>query len=167
MPTLGADCQIILSHADINAGAPDGFMLADNTAIATQRSAVQLTGSGTFTEQTKLFATIVCADNVFLPNGARDARSRQQVYNELVAFLSKRSGLNVTTPVGIYAGMMALAHLATESHYPGYTVVVCCFSNTNVAFPPADPALYALSSWVDETTYSGPMNWGDSYWRSS
>lgn len=171
MPTLGVDCQIILYHADLDSGLGAGFMLADDTALAAQRTAVEqtpATGSApaVYTEQTKLFASIVCADNQRLPNGARDPRTRAQVYASLAAYLAKRAGLSVATPVGVYGGLMCLAHLATESHYPGYSIVVCTFTNTNVAFPPADPVAYASSAWVDATTYTGSMNWANSLWRS-
>jgi hypothetical protein len=172
MPTLGADCQIILFHPDLDAGLGAGFMLADGTATAAQRIATEATTAtptapATYTEQTKLYATIVLADNTPLPNGSRDTRTRAQVYAQLIAYLSKRSGLAIQTPVGIYSNMLCQGHLATESHYPGYTLVVCTFTNTNVAFAPADPVAYALSAWVDQGSYAGSLNWGNSYWRSS
>ena len=165
MPTLGTDCQFALYHADVNAGAGDGFMTADGTAVAAQRSAMQIT-TGTYTEETKLFASIVCADRMQLPNGARDTRTRAQVYAALIAYLQKRSGLTVSTPAGVYTGMFCLAHLATESHYPGYSVIVCTFSSTGAAFAPANVVSYNASKWIDPGTYTGTMTWGNSVWRS-
>jgi hypothetical protein len=171
MPTLGLDCQIILAHPDLNSNAGDGFMLADGTAVSAQRTATEVTpatglAAAVYKEETKLFASIVCADNVPLPNGGRDARTRAQVYASLIAYLSKRSGLSVTTPVGVYSGLFCNSHLATESHYPGYSLVVCTFSNLNAAFVPADPVAYSSSFWVDAGSYAGAMNWGNSIWRT-
>jgi hypothetical protein len=165
MATLGVDCQIILTHPTLAAGAGEGFMLADNTAVAAQRSALELT-PGTYKEETKLFASIVCDDYHRLPNGARDTRTRAQVYAALIAYLSKRSGLTVATPVGLYTGLFCVAHLATESHYPGFTVVVCTFNSLNAAFMPPNLLSYNASKWVDPGTYTGTMTWGTSIWRS-
>jgi hypothetical protein len=168
MATLNDDCQISLTHADVNGGLPTGFMLVRETAIAAQRSALELT-TGTYTEETKLFASIVCEDYQTLPNGGRDTRTRAQVYAALVAYLTQRSGLQVETPVGLYVGMYCVNHLATETHYPGYSVIVCTFNNLNAAFAPADPVGYANSHWYrEDLTPAEPnyLTWGTSYWRS-
>jgi hypothetical protein len=165
MATLGTDCQIILTHPSLNLGAGVGFMLADNTAVAAQRSALELT-PGTYNETTKLFASIVCDDYHELPNGARDTRTRAQVYAALIAYLAKRSGLTVATPVGVYTGMFCVAHLATESHFPGYSVIVATFNSLNAAFAPPSLLAYNDSKWVDPGTYTGAMTWGTSIWRS-
>jgi hypothetical protein len=171
MPTLGTDCQFILAHADINGGTPTGFMLADGTAISCQRSANEVTPAvgnnpAVYKDETKLFASIVCADYLQLPNGQRDSRTRAQVYAALISYLAKHAGgLSVTTPVGLYANMFSLSHLATEAHYPGYSLVICTFSNLNTAFAPVDPFAYSSSQWVDVGSYAGAQNWGNSLWR--
>ena len=165
MSTIGTDCHIILYHPDVNAGLGTGFLVVDNTALAAQRSATEVT-TGTYAETTKLFASIVCADYLKLPNGARDTRARAQVYAALISYLAKRSGLTVATPVGTYTGMYCLSHLATESHYPGYSIIVCTFNSSGAAFAPASIVAYENSKWVDPLTYTGDRNWGNSVWRT-
>ncbi len=165
MPAIGQDCHLILYHTDISSGLGDGFLVAEETAIAAQRSAIE-TIPGVYTESTRLFASIFIADYSRLPNGARDTRSRTTVYQKLCEYLAKRSGLSVVTPAGAYVGMFCTSHLATESHYGGYSIVVCTFNSTNAAFTPCDPAAMALSYWVDPATYSGDRNWGNSIWRA-
>src|SRR5512141_323220 len=99
MATLGEDCHLILYHADVSAGAGTGFLVVDGTAISAQRSATEVTSNPpVYTETTKLFASIVCADYLKLPNGARDTRTRAQVYAALIQYLQKRSALTVATP---------------------------------------------------------------------
>ena len=165
MPTLGEDSHLILYHADISAGAGTGFLVVDDTAISAQRTAMEII-TGTYTETTKLFASIVCADYLKLPNGARDTRTRAQVYAALLQYLQKRSGLTVATPVGTYTGMFCLSHLATESHFPSYSIIVCTFNSSGAAFAPASIVAYENSKWVDPATYTGDRNWGNSVWRT-
>ncbi len=167
MATLGEDAHVILYHADISAGAGTGFLVVDGTAIAAQRSAMEVTSNPpVYTETVKLFASIVCADFQKLPNGARDTRTRAQVYAALIQYLQKRSGLTVATPVGTYTSMYCLAHLATESHYPGYSIIVCTFNSSGAAFAPASIVAYENSKWVDPATYTGDRTWGNSVWRT-
>ena len=164
MPTIGADCHLILYHADVNAGDGDGFLVVEGTAIAAQRSAIE-TIPGQYTETTKLFASILCADRARLPNGGRDTRTRLQVYQALVAYLAKRSGLSMVTPAGGYVGLFCTSHLATEQHFGGHSIIVCSFSSLNAAFAPADPVALATSKWVDPATYAGDRTWDNSVWR--
>ncbi len=164
MPTIGEDCHLILYHASVSAGLGDGFLVAEGTAIAAQRSAIE-TIPGAYTESTKLFASIVIESNSRLPNGGRDTRTRTQVYQKLCEYLAKRSGISVTTPAGAYVAMFCTNHLATENHYGGYSIVVCTFNSTNAAFTPCDPVALANSFWVDPVTYTGDRTWDNSVWR--
>jgi hypothetical protein len=164
MPTIGDDCHLILYHADVSAGLGDGFLIAEGTAIAAQRAAIE-TLPGVYTAQTKLFASIYCADVARLPNGGRDTRDRLTVYRKLCEYLAKRSGLTVVTPAGAYVNLYCLSHFATESHYGGYSLIVCTFNSVAAAFTPADPVAFATSFWVDGATYTGDRNWGNSIWR--
>jgi hypothetical protein len=61
--------------------------------------------------------------------------------------------------------MYALSHFATESHYGGYSLIVCTFNSVAAAFTPADPVAFATSYWVDPATYTGDRNWNNSIWR--
>ena len=164
MPTIGEDCHLIIYHADVSAGLGDGFLVAEGTAIAAQRSALE-TLPGVYTEAAKLFASILIADKARLPNGGRDTRDRTTVYLKLCEYLAKRSGLSIVTPAGAYAAMFCMNHLATESHYGGYSIVVCTFNSTNAAFAPCDPTALAMSFWVDPATYTGDRTWSNSVWR--
>jgi hypothetical protein len=165
MPTIGVDCNFILYHTDVSGGLGDGFIIADGTALAAQRSAIE-TIPGVYTESTKLFASVLCADNARQPNGGRDTRTRLQVYQKLAEYLAKRSGISVVTPAGAYVAMFCMNHLATESHYGAHSLVVCTFSNTNAAFTPADPYAMAMSFWVDPNSYTGDRTWDNSVWRA-
>ncbi len=164
MPTIGTDCHLILYHANVSANAGDGFLVADGTAIAAQRSAIE-TIPGVYTASAKLFASIFIADYARLPNGARDTRSRVTVYAKLCEYLAQRSGISVVTPAGAYVAMFCTSHLATESHYGGHSIVVCTFKSTNAAFTPCDPVALATSEWVDPATYTGDLKWDNSVWR--
>ncbi len=164
MPTIGEDCHLILYHASVSAGAGDGFLVAEGTAIAAQRSAIE-TIPNAYTENAKIFASIFVADKAPLPNGGRDTRTRTQMYLKLCEYLSKRSGISVVTPAGAYVNMFCVNHLATESHYGGYTIVVCTFNSVNAAFTPCDPVALATSEWVDPVTYTGDLTWDNSVWR--
>jgi len=164
MATIGEDCHLIIYHAGVSAGAGDGFLVAPDTAIAAQRAAIETT-PGVYSESVKLFASIYLADKAPLPNGGRDTRSRVTAYQKLCEYLAKRSGLSVTTPAGSYVAMFCTSHLATESHYGGYSVVVCTFNSTGAAFAPCDPVALATSFWVDPATYTGDRTWNNSVWR--
>ena len=85
----------------------------------------------------------------------------------LVSFLAERSGLALTCAPGVYGSLYCQGHIATETHFGAVGEVSCQMGSVGAAFAPADLALYAVSAWVDEATYAGAMNWGNSYWRNA
>jgi len=161
MPTLGVDCQVILQHADVNGGVAVGFMLASEAtiggAVSVQRERFD-NGDGTFDEKEKFFFSVPCANNVRLPNNSVDARTRQKIYDDLIAFLAKNSGVTLYTPVGVYGSLYCLGHLATENHHPALSVITCQFRSDSDVFAPADPTIYLGSYW------DGTYKWDEAYW---
>jgi hypothetical protein len=97
-------------------------------------------------------------------NGGRDdlrdqPGSRAADYALLSSYLERRSGLEVGTPVGVFANLGALGHASNEIHLPGSSLVRCQFNNVGTYWPPVDPAQLGLSTW------DGTLSWATSYWR--
>ncbi len=164
--TLGENCHVILSHADIDAGAPYGFVSPkDGTVREGGAQFIREVDSETTTYAdisagTRLWINfdVICADDLREPNGAQHAASRLTDYAKLVEFLGKGEGIQLTTPVGTFANLGALGWSADERHLPKYSIIRCQLNNVGFYFPPADPARLALSQW------DGSLTWETSYW---
>ena len=78
-------------------------------------------------------------------------------YALLSSYLERRSGLEVGTPVGVFANLGALGHAANEIHLPDRSLVRCQFNNAGTYWPPVDPALLGLSTW------DGTLTLGDEF----
>ncbi len=75
------------------------------------------------------------------PDGSPRSGSRAADYALLSRYLERRSGLEVGTPVGVFANLGALGHAANEIHLPTQSLVRCQFNNAGTYWPPVDPAL--------------------------
>ena len=163
---LGENCHVILSHAEIDAGAAYGFIspkdgtVREGGAQFIRQVDSESTTYADISAGTRLWINfdIICADNLIEPNGAKHAPTRLQDYQKLLEFLDKASGIQCTTPVGSFANLGALGFSADERHFPKVSIIRCQLNNVGYYFPPVDPALLAQSMW------DGPLTWETSYW---
>jgi len=168
MVTPGVDCNIALSHALVNNGAPFGFLLDDSKeagpAVSVQREAV-LQDDGTFLDNQKYFFTVILADKLPNPDGSSHLEDAASMYAALMRYLSQHSNLALLTPSGTFSGLYASGHYATEVHYPDVTLVTVQMSSSGTSFDPVDVTRFILSEWVDGAVYAGDMTWLTTYWR--
>ena len=164
---LGENCHLILAHAEIDSGAPYGFISPKDHTVREEGAQFirQVeSDSTTYTDissGTRLWINfdVICADDLIEPTGAQHAKSRLQDYAKLLEYLSKPSGIQLTTPVGSFPNLGALGFSADERHYPRHSIIRCQLNNVGFYFPPVDPAFLDLSIW------DGPLTWETSYWR--
>ena len=159
MPTIGTDCHLTLTHADINGGDPYGFILQrtnnqDDPPVVIQRK-VAADGDVTI----NVFFNVLLADDLIDPDGGKHSASRTAMYAMLMLYLAETDGLTLTAPVGAIADVGASGHSATETHYPGYSVVACQLTNAGTYYGPVDLTAFGLSVW------DGTLFWNTSYWR--
>lgn len=163
---LGDNCHVILSHADIDAGAPYGFIspkdgsIREGGAQFIRQVDSETTTFSDIASGTRLWINfdVICADDLIEPSGAQHSASRLTDYAKLLEFLSKPSAIQCTTPVGTFANLGALGFSADERHLPEHSIIKVQLNNVGYYFPPVDPALLASSMW------DGPLTWETSYW---
>jgi hypothetical protein len=167
IPVIGEDCHVILSHADIDAGADYGFISPKDDSprecgaqfvreVTSESTEVTDTTSGT-----RLWChfDVILPDDLIAPNGAAHTKTRAQDYAKLLEFLSKPSGISLTTPAGTLLNLGSLGWSADERHMPGHSIIKVQLNNVGYYFPPADPELITSSVW------DGILSWESSYWR--
>jgi hypothetical protein len=166
-PTIGLDCHLILSHADIDAGAEYGFICPKDDShrecgVQFVREVVsESTVETDTTKGTKLYChfDLILADDLIAPNGAPHIRTRAQDYAKLLEFLSKPSGIALTSPAGTLVNLGSLGWSADERHMPHHSIIKVQLNNVGFYFPPADPDVLAASVW------DGVYTWETSYWH--
>jgi len=180
VPVLEGDCHIILSHPEVNAGLPYGFLCVRSDSPRAE--GVQLvrevsTQSGDITLpaiSTNLWAhfDILLGDDLTNPDGSNHISTREQDYAALIQYLSKTSGIVLVTPVGSLANLGSLGWSADERHFPRYSVIKCQLNNVGHYFPPADPVRLEWSRWWEFEGDPGDLtlpwlllSWDTSYWR--
>ncbi len=164
---IGENCHLILSHPDVNGGADYGFLVnkdnspRDSGMQVTREVVSESIDETNSTTGTQLWFNfdILLADHLINPDGSNHAYTRLQDYAMLLQFLAQPAGLTLTTPVGAFLDLGALGWSADERHQPAFSVVKCGLNNVGYYFPPADPAILALSLW------DGTLTWETSYWR--
>lgn len=158
MATIGTDCHIRLTHADVNGGVPFGFLLDSKDdlgpVVSLQR---EVDADGEIT--VRLFFKVLLADDLVNPDGTLHAESKAVMYAALCEYLSQTDGMTVEGSIGVFTNVGAQGHSATELHYLGMSLVACQLNNSGVYWPPADPDYYYSSTW-DST-----LTWATSYWR--
>lgn len=159
MPTIGIDCNITLTHADINAGEPYGFLLVNNKAEFGPHFAIQRTVDSDGVTSIRCYFDVLLADDAIQPNGKPHTQSRSEMYAMIIAYLAKTEGVLFNTINGLYTNLGAYGHSATEMHYTSQAVIACMFNNAGVYYPPVDPEILNLSKW------DGTLTWSTSYWR--
>ncbi len=159
MPTIGSDCHITLTHADINNGNAYGFLLTTDRPdlgphVSVQRS---VTSDGVVT--IRCYFTVLLADNAINPDGSQHVSSRAAMYTMLIQYLASLEGVMLNTVNGLYANLGTLGHSATEMHFSSQSVISCMFNNADTYWPPVPPITFNNSVW------DGTLTWETSYWR--
>lgn len=159
MPTLGVDCHIKLSHAEIDGGEPYGFLVDCEGQIRPGGISIrkEVTTDGTL--RVWVYFDVVLADRLTNPDGSWHSATRAEMYVRLLEYLGKRSGLVLEAPVGCLVNLGAIGFTAEERHLPESSLVRCQVNNVGFYWPPVDPRVLSLSTW------DGPQTWATSYWR--
>lgn len=168
MPTPGIDCDITLTHADVNAGEPLGFVLqAANTRTGPQ---VRIHHEVYTDAQAQPFAVrhlwfdVLIADDLLAPNGSRLGSPASALLTHLTAIAAAYSNIALNTRLGVISGLYALEHALIYSIRHDHTVITVHLTTRSTNFQPADPAYYFASVW-QAADYVGEMDWDNSYWR--
>jgi hypothetical protein len=160
-PVIGSDCHLVLQHPLVNAGNPMGFLLQPDPRSPDAGPVVQLQretasdGTGT----SKVYFTVILADNLVNPDGTLHTETRSQMYGSIVEYLQQSTDLLLGYAGGWITNLQAIGHVSTEMHYGDYSLVSCQFTNKAAYFPAADPVKFYASIW------DGTLTWSTSYWR--
>ena len=165
--TIGKNCHVILSHPEVDSGAPYGFVSPGDDSIRSEgaqfkrqvvsnSSGESVTNSGTFLWA---YFDVLLADDLLNPDGAPRGISRSTDYTKLMKYFSKPSGIALTTMMGSYVNMGALGWTADERHFPKHSVIKCQLNNVGYYFPPVD------SEVLNQCIWDGVLTWDTSYWR--
>jgi hypothetical protein len=164
MATIGVDCDIKLTHPDVNGGEPVGFVLrrARKTVsgLVTLRRQAYRDPEGYYVDRLVFWMTVHVADELLNPNGSRHARTRAQIYASLLEFLAARSGITLECQAGIWTDLHATLTVTTE--YLGRLtdeVVLRLNSGNYYDLIPIDRERFLASEW------DGVLTWDTSYWR--
>ena len=159
-PIIGTDCDITLTHPDINAGEPYGFLIAyDPTVRGNNVSVRRELFHGVIS--IRIFFTIILADDLKNHDGSPHSQDRQAMYEKLLEYLDKTENLSIDTLVGVFAGLGATGHTCTELHQPGVTHIALQFNNVSLYHPPIDSDTFFASVWDGDG-----IKWQDnSIWR--
>ena len=164
MPTLNADCHIILTHANVNGGVGFGFILDGESTLGpsvTVQREVATDGSRT----ARLFFSVLLSNTLQNPDGSEHIYNRSEIHTMLQAYMEQRSGLQLECAIGLFTSLGALGHIATEQHFGEVSVIAMQVNNVGAFWPAADATRYLNSVWQPDD-YTGPMNWDNSYWSS-
>lgn len=168
MATINSDCHLALIHPEVNSGQPFGFLLEDSReegpALAIQRESHK-DDDGNLVDSQKFFFTVLIGDSLRNPDGTYHQECAIEMYTSLLDFLSKHSSLAIETTRGTFSGLFSAGHFATETHFPGVSLVSVQLCSEAPSFFPADLEKFIQSVWQDPE-YPGSMNWSNSYWRS-
>jgi hypothetical protein len=161
MTEIGKDCHLVLQHPAINAGDPLGFLLQPDPSNPNAGPVVQLQRETDSTGQStsKVFFTVILADNLVNPDGTLHSEDRETMYALLVQYLQQPDSILLGFGGGWITGLEAIGHVSTEMHYGDYSLIACQFTNKTAYFPPADPVAFYASIW------DGTLTWATSYWR--
>ena len=137
MPTIGTDCDITLTQATVNGGAPVGFLLRrppraeqlGGMLAITRRTAAN--GDGTFSDLVTFTMTILAATGMRNPNRTIHAASRAGAYASFLAFLAARTGITLTCAAGTFTNLQATQTPATEIHWTTVSMLTLTL-NANV-----------------------------------
>ena len=165
MPTIGEDCDVILIHPDVYSGAPYGFVLTPSPNASPSSVSIQREIDANGVINIYLFFSIILADNLRNPDGSDHADNRATMYNYLLNYLSKTSGITVGTVMGSWLGIGPLGHSATEMHLPDASFVSIKLYNATLYHPPVSESLFLNSLWSASPALDDALTWETSLWR--
>ena len=165
MATIGRDCDLILIHPEVNSGAPYGFVLTPSpnetpSAVSIQR---EIDADGVI--NIYIFFTLILADNLRNPDGSEHEHNRATMYNFLLNYLSKTSGITIGTVMGNWLGIGPLGHSATEMHLPDASIISIKLYNATTYHPPVSETLFLSSLWSASPALEDALTWETSLWR--
>ena len=165
MPQLGADCDLILVHPDVNSGDPYGFVLTPDPVHKTSAVSIQreITTLGVTTIY--IFFTLVLADDLKNPDGSDHTANREAMYSMLLDYLSQSSGLSVGTVLGTWLGIGPLGHSATELHLVNGSFISVKLGNVSTYHPPVSSTIFFGSEWQGAVPADDALTWETSLWR--
>ncbi|MDO9546635.1 MAG: hypothetical protein Q7J07_07795 [Pelolinea sp.] len=165
MTTIGQDCDFILIHTEVNDGYLYGFIISPDPSKSGSTFSIQRSLNDLDEVQIYLFATILLADELQNPNGSEHADSRQTMYDMLIEYLSKLTGISIGTVMGTYLGLGQVGHSATELHMVEASYISLKFANVSTYHPPIDSGLFFGSLWQDTPPAADAFTWETSVWR--
>jgi len=165
MPTLGADCDLILIHELVNGGDPYGFVLSPDPSKAGPAISIQRSLDSDDETQIYLFATVLLADELKNPDGSEHSDDRQAMYDMLLLYLEQIENLSIGTFMGTYLGLGQVGHSATELHLVDASFISLKFANLSTYHAPVSSDLFFGSLWQDSPPAGDAFTWDTSIWR--
>lgn len=155
MPTIGTNCDLILTHADVNGGVGVGFQLQNpHKGIRITREAYITADGSTYTDRIKYLATLKLSDEVRDPSGAIATPGRAALYALLLAFLAERTEITLQDVSGTYTDLHATLQTSIEEHGRKTSIVVLSLNNGGfVETVPFDVRAYNSSFYDSGITY--------------
>lgn len=165
MATIGTDCDIMLTHPDVNGGDPYGFVLAPDASNKGSSVSIQRELDEDEEIQIYIFFTILLADELKNPDGSLHAEDRDTMYSMLLDFLEQTEGISISTFMGTWLGVGPMGHSATELHLIDGSYISCKFTNISTYHPPVDSDTFFNSEWQADTPEDSALTWDTSLWR--
>jgi hypothetical protein len=165
MPKIGEDCDLTLTHPDVNSGVPYGFVLTPDPANKTSAVSIQREISAEGVITVYIFFTLILADFMNNPDGSPHSDSRALMYSMLLNYLSQTSGLTIGTFMGSWLGIGPLGHSATELHLPDASFISVKLYNATTYHPPVTEDLFLNSLWSADPAAEDALTWETSLWR--
>lgn len=159
-PIIGSDCDITLTHPQVNSGEPCGFILAYDPSVRGNSLSVQRNVDADSGEiSIRIFLTVILADDLKNPDCSHHSQGRSEMYARLIEYLATTDGLSINTVMGTFTGVAPTGFSATELHQPLVSHCACQFNNVSTYHPPITSAAFFESEW------DGDLTWASSYWR--
>ena len=166
---IGANCDVVLFNPNVDSGAGIGCLLdksrVSRGGVNVFRAAYKQ-ADGSFQDSQVITLTVLLGEGLTNPDGSIHATGRAEGYERLFEILNQRSQIGVMTGEGVYSGLFSNGHYAIEDHSGRVSRITLQLSSEGDIFAPADRDRFEQSLWVDGETYSGSMNWDNSYWRA-
>jgi hypothetical protein len=164
MATVGVDCDVKLTHPDVNGGEAVGFILkrarATVSGLVTLRRQAYADPEGDYVDRLQFWMTLHIADQLLNPDGSRHSQTRAELYAFLLEFLAARTGITFECQAGLWTDLHATLTVTTE--YLGRLtdeVVLQLNSGNLYEMLPIDRERFEASEW------DGVLTWDTSYWR--
>ena len=159
MAVIGQDCHITLTHPNVNAGQPYGFLVDEESKI--RPGGVEITHEINTDGTSRIYVLfdVLMADRAINPNGSAHTVTRMDDYEMLLQFIAQLSNIDLGTPVGTFLNLFAVGFTADERHLPESSLVKCQLNNAGIFWPPVPAGALADAIW------DGAAIWLNSFWR--